>query len=123
MCRQHLAVGVDVDVGILALLQQLLDVVQIVAADEDTRTVARPDVHFGDFGVAVGGGVGFVQKRHCLHAPFAGLQHQGGKRIGILASSQLSERLKDELVVVAIHLTEAGGVLQIGRHTFQAVHG
>ena len=123
VCREHLAVGIDVDARVLALLQQLLDVVQIVSADEDTRTVAHSDVHFCDFGVAESGGVGFVEQGHCLHAPFAGLQRKGGELVGIVAGDKLSEGLQDKLVDIAINLTKAGGMLQIGGHTFETVHG
>ena len=93
MRRQHLAVRVDVDARVLALFEQLLDVVEVVAADEDARTVAHADVHLRDFGVAVGGGVGFVEQGHGFHAVFAGLERQGGKFVGIVAGDQLPQGL------------------------------
>ena len=60
MRRKHLAMGVDVDARVLALFKQLLDVVEIVTANEYTRTAAHADVHFGNFWITVGGRVGFV---------------------------------------------------------------
>ena len=51
---------VDVDTSVLALFQKLLNVVEVVAADEDARTVAHANIHLGDFWVAVSGSIGFV---------------------------------------------------------------
>ena len=115
--------GVYVDARVLALFEQLLDVVQIVSADENTRTASHADVHLRDFGVAVSGGVGFVQQSHRLHAPFAGLQRKGSELVGIVAGDELSEGLQDKFVDVAVHLTESASVLQISGHTFETVHG
>ena len=114
--------GVDVDARVLALLKELLDVVEVVSADQNTRTAAHADVHLRYFGIAESCRIGFVQQGHRLHAPFAGFQHQGGEFIGIVAGYQLTEGLKDELVDVAVHLTEACGVLQVGGHAFESIH-
>ena len=114
---------VDVDASVLALFQKLLNVVEVVAADENARTVAHANIHLGDFWVAVSGRIGFVEQCHCLHAPFASFQDKSGEFIGIVAGHQLAKGLQNELIDVAIDLTKASGVFQVGGHTFEAVHG
>ena len=58
---QHLAVGVHVNALALALLQQLLQVHQVVARNQDglARLVAQG--HLGGHGMAIGPGVARVQ--------------------------------------------------------------
>ena len=114
---------VDVDASVLALFQKLLNVVEVVAADENARTVAHANIHLGDFWVTVSGRIGFVEQCHRLHAPFACFQDKSGEFVGIVAGRQLSQGLQDELVNVAIDLAKASSVFQLGGHTFEAIHG
>ena len=72
--RQHLTVGVDVDTGILALLEQLFQVLEVVSGDQDAGASADADVHLGQLGLAVSRGVRLVEQGHdgdgglaCLH--------------------------------------------------------
>jgi len=73
--RQHLAMGVDVDARALGLLEQLVQVAQVVATDQDRGAGAHADVGLRRFGVAVGAGVGLVEQAHPLHAHLAAAEH------------------------------------------------
>ncbi len=76
VCREHLAVGINVHAGTFGLFQQFFHVLQVVSADEDTRVVAHAQVHLRDLRMSVARGVGLVEQRHHLDPLSAGLQHE-----------------------------------------------
>ena len=73
---QHLGVGIYIHALTSGLLQQHLQILQVVAGDQDAGPVSHANVYTGDLGVAVGGGIGLIQQRHALHPGRAGIQHQ-----------------------------------------------
>ncbi|MNR14542.1 hypothetical protein D3C85_1310240 [compost metagenome] len=74
--RQHLAVCVHIHSGAFRLLQQRFHILQVMPADQNTRTGSYTDVHFGDFRVAVSRCIRPVQQRHDRYAHFPAFQHQ-----------------------------------------------
>ena len=72
MRRQHFAVGIDIDAGSLGLFQQLLQIGQVVAGNQDRRIAAHAEVDFSDLRMAVFRSIGFIQQRHCRHTELAG---------------------------------------------------
>ncbi len=69
---QHLAVGVNVDPSAFSLLEQLLEVHQVMPANQNTlaRLDAKEDLC--RFRIAVATSVGGIQQCHTLNAKFTG---------------------------------------------------
>ena len=82
MGRQHFAVGIDIDAGSLGLFQQLLQIGQVVAGNQDRRIAAHAEVDFSDLRMAVFRSIGLVQQRHRRHTELAGLQGQRDQVLG-----------------------------------------
>ncbi len=74
--REHFPVGVHVNAGSLGLDKQLLHVLQVMAAYQYPRVVPYADVYPGNLRVPVGGSIGLIKKRHCIHAIFAAFHYQ-----------------------------------------------
>ena len=124
LSREHFRVGVDVDTLVLALFEQLFEVFEIVAADEDTGTVAHAYVHFGDFRVAVASGIGFVEKRHSAYAAVSHVKHELCEFVGSqIMACRLGHRMLDYGIDIIVLVAEIGGMPGIGGHTFAAVYG
>ena len=121
--RQHLAVGVDVDPLAFGLLEELFQHLQVVAGDQDGLAGLGAELHRGRYRVAVGIGVGGIQKAHDGQVLLAALHGQPDKihqaQVGIGGGGQrLLEKSHDFVIAPA----EDHGVIHIGRHTLQAVH-
>ena len=54
--------GVDVDALALGLLEQFVQVLQVVAGDEDALALDRRDANGGRLRMAVGAGVGRIEQ-------------------------------------------------------------
>ena len=54
--------GVHIHAGALRLFQQHFQIPQVVAGDQNARVFPCTDIDLGDLGIAVGLGVGLVQK-------------------------------------------------------------
>ncbi|EKD37910.1 MAG: hypothetical protein ACD_75C00940G0002 [uncultured bacterium] len=80
--RQHFAVGIDIDARTLRLLEQVFHIFQIMAADKYARVLAHADIDLGDFRMAIGGGIGFVEQGHSSHRYAAGLHDQSDHLLG-----------------------------------------
>ncbi len=117
---QHLAVGVHVDTGACRLLQQLVQVLQIVAGYHDERPPADIRVDLCGGRVAEGGGVGPVQQGHALVVHQAELRDERQPLLhGVLlpqGTQPFVEPTADRLIL----LPQAEGVMGIGRHTLHA---
>jgi len=74
--RQHLTVGVDVDPFALGLLEEFLEVLEIVARDQDGLALPVSERHLGRHRVSVGSRVGGIQKLHGLEVDLAALEGQ-----------------------------------------------
>lgn len=68
--------GVHIHARSLSLLQQLLNVSQVVATDEDTRTLTDSNIDMGHLRTAVAVGIGLIEQSHHLHTILAGLHHK-----------------------------------------------
>ena len=79
---EHLAVGIDVDAPAFGLLEQLFEVLQVVAGNRDRLAPDGRDADLRRLGMAIRAGVGLVQQGHDLQIQFAGLHHpaQGCRR-------------------------------------------
>ncbi|MGC4119087.1 MAG: hypothetical protein QM765_31885 [Myxococcales bacterium] len=119
---EHLAVGVDVDALALGLLEQELEVLEVVAGDEDGLALDRGDAHRGGDRVAVGAGVGVVEERHDLEVELAHAQGGGQQLLGLeaLLGGQV-EQLVEEPVDLARLAAEDGGVLGVGGGALEPV--
>ena len=76
---QHFRVGVHVNALAFGLFKQHLQVAQVVARNQDAGVCAHANVDLGDFGVAVGAGVGGVEQSHNAHTLVAGFEGQAHK--------------------------------------------
>ena len=120
--REHLAVCVDVHTLVLGLFQQVLQVAQVVTADEDSRTVAYADVHPCHLGLSVTGGVGCVEQRHGLHAEFTGLHHEVDQLVDRrLAGGDSCQCMLHELMDGLVVVVKTHRMFQIRCHTLQSV--
>ncbi len=120
--RQHLTMGIDVDALALGLLEKLLEVLQVMAGDQDglARHVAHQ--HLGRQRVAIGAGVGRVEQGENADRDLAALQVEGQQFVeNRLGPGQILERLVEEGVNGLILLAEDPGVGGIGRRTLDAV--
>ena len=78
---EHLAVGVDVDPLPLGLLEQLFEVPEVVAGDEDRLPLLRPEGDRRGDRLAVGAGVGRVEDLHRPEVDLAAFHHQGQRLV------------------------------------------
>ena len=117
--REHLAVRVDVHAGSLGLDEQLFEVLQVVAADENGGVAPHSDVYFAYLRMAVGGGVGLVQQGHGLDRRLAGFEHQGDHLVNREVLGGRSQSLHDEIADLVTGEPQDGGVLGVGRDPLQ----
>ena len=76
MSRKHFAMRIHVNSRTFSLAQKLLQVVQVVSADQDTRILPYSDVYLRQFRMTVTGSIGTVQQGHYLHSVLSGLKYQ-----------------------------------------------
>ena len=120
---QHLAVGVDQDVGAGDLGQEQLQVQQIVAGDQDSRLGPGAGADFADGGLAVAGHMGLVQHLHDPQVLLAAFQHQlqQAGHVEVDVGHGGEQGLLGEGVHRLVHPAEPAGVVGVGRHALQAV--
>ena len=112
--------GVDVDAPALGLLQQQLQIVQIVAGDDDERTFFHGQRNRDRRGRAVAFGVGPVQKRHAPEGLLADLHHNGQQLLHVPILAHGKERLGKEPVYRLIGIAQHQGVVRIRGHAAHA---
>ncbi len=128
--RQHLAVGIDIDPGALGLVQQFLQVLEVMAADQDAGVGPHPDIDLGDLGMAVGRRIGLVEQGHGGHRGPPGLHHQGEHLVDRQFLRRRGQGLEHEVADLILAVTEDHGVLGIGgdpletddQHLLQRAH-
>ena len=116
MGRKHLAVGIDVDALALGLLQQLFQVVKIVAGDHDEWSLFHLEGHADGNRVAEGLSVGLVQHLHALEIDLADLQDDRQQQVHAPVLADGKERLCQECVDLPARMTEDARVIGVGRH-------
>ena len=122
MGRKHLRMGIYIHARACGLLQQLFQILKVVARDENAGILPHADVNRRDFRITVGAGIGCVKKSHALHAVLAGFQgerHQlvGGKTV---IQGFCQRFLKKSIDLFAVLLQNAG-MLHVGGQSLQAV--
>ena len=118
---EHLAVGVDVDSLALGLLEQRLEVLQVVAGDQDGLALLCAEGHGGGHGVAVGARVGRIEKLHRAQVHLAALQHQSQGRLERdRPVGKRGQRLMDERIDGRVFLAQDLGVVGVGRDALDA---
>lgn len=113
--------GIDVDACALGLLQQVLEVVEVMAGDKDTRTLADADVHLCYLRIAVSGGVGLIEECHDINTELTGLedvvQQSLHVSVGIGDDSKRFHHIVDDVLVT---LSETCGMLIVCGHALKA---
>jgi len=112
--------GVHFDACASGLLQQVVQVTEIVPADQNGGTFLDAQIDFGGFGMAVGLRIGRIEKRHGAHTDLSGAHHEVEQfaAIGIVfcgGSQRLLHERHDLGVLFAQHIR----VIIIGRDTLE----
>ncbi len=122
MGRKHLGVRVDIDTRAGRLFEQHLEVLQVVAGDQDARVLPDAEVDLGDLRIPVGLSVGTVKQIHALDAVGARLER---KRHQVVDRERIVERgcqrTLDEGIDALVALAKHVRVLRIGREALEAV--
>ena len=71
VCGQHFAVGIDVNARAFGLLQQVIEVFQVMAGDQDALAFGRFNVNLRRRRVAVGAGFTGIQNTHHVEVHLA----------------------------------------------------
>ncbi len=112
---EHLAVGVDVDALALGLLEKRLQVLQVVAGDEDGLALLCAEGNGRGDRVAVGARVGRIEKLHGPQIHLAALEHESQGRLETDCSvGQGGQGLMDEGVDGRVFLPQDLRVIGIG---------
>ena len=74
MRRQHFAVRINIDPHAVRLLEQLLQILQVMAGNEDGFALDRFDAHRRGHRMPVGAGVGGIEYLHGLKVDLAALE-------------------------------------------------
>ena len=114
VCRKHFAVGIYVHPGAFGLFEKILHIPKVMAADENARIVPNADIHLGDFRIAVGRGVGLVQKRHGLYGFLSCLEHQSRHGIHRKILGGGGEGGHEEIVDLGIFIIQYRRMFRIG---------
>ena len=74
--RKHFAVRINVDAHPFRLLQQVFEVVQVVAADQNPRIAPDAQIYFCDHRRTISRRIGFVEQGHSFDARLSCAQHE-----------------------------------------------
>ena len=118
--RKHLAVGVHVDALALGLLEKLLQVVQVVARDDDERAGLDLERDLGRLGRAVRLGVRLVEHAHAGQVDLADLQHERHERVDRTRLGKCGERFHEEGVDCIVGAAEHASMVSVGGHAADA---
>ena len=120
--REHLGVRVNIHTRALGLIEQHLEVLQIMAGNQDGRILADADVDLGDLRVAVSTGVCAVEERHTLDTVLTGLKRQRNEIVDREAVIEgLSERLLQEAIHFLVLAEQCVRVLRVSREALESV--
>ena len=116
---QHLAVGVDVDACSGGLLQQLVQILKIVAGHHNKRPLFHVNVHPRGHGIAEAFGVGPIQQRHALEIHLSELHDEGQPFLRAVLLRQGGKTLIERLVHMLVPVAQSQGVVSVGCHALQ----
>ena len=117
---EHFTVGVDVDTLALGLLQQQLQVVEVMAGDDDERPLLHGQRNGDRGGCAIAFGVRLIKERHTLEILLADLHHNGQQLVHAPVLAHGKQRLGQEAVHFLVGIAQHHGVMGIGRHAAHA---
>mmetsp|Transcript_4621 Transcript_4621/g.13908 ORF Transcript_4621/g.13908 Transcript_4621/m.13908 type:complete len:265 (+) Transcript_4621:2764-3558(+) len=122
--RHHLAVRVHVDALALGLLQQVVQVVHVVARDQDGLARHRHQVHFSRLRRAKRIGVRVGQHLHHAPVALADLQRHSQQvaDVGGLGAGQERQRAAEELEDLGVPRTQSLCVRRVRGHALEAIH-
>ena len=120
---EHVAVRVDVDVGMLGLDQEFLQVLQVLSGHQDAGVLTGFPGNVADGRGTVGLGVGFVQQRHGDGGDASAFHDQQGEAfVRGVGLRRGGKRLDDEVVDCVVFVTEGKRVEREGADALQPVH-
>jgi len=121
--RQHLAVGVNLDVGPLHLLEQMVEVEQVMAADQDPRTRPGAFGYGGRLRLTEGLDMGGVEHLHDpqVHLPAAQAELKQRFEIEVDVGHGGEQRLLHEGCHLRVVTAEPAGVVGVCGHPLEAV--
>ena len=121
MGRQHFPVGVDVDAFSLRLLQQQLQIVKIVAGDDDEGAFLDGQAHLSRLRMTKGFRICLVQHGHALEIDFAHFHHDGQQLLHApVIHTNSKQSLVQEIVDGIVLVTQYSGMIGIGGDTTNA---
>ena len=112
--------GVHVDALALGLLEKLLQVVQVVARDDDERAGLDLERDLGRLGRAVRLGVRLVEHAHAGQVDLADLQHERHERVDRTRLGKCGERFHEEGVDCIVGAAEHASMVSVGGHAADA---
>ena len=119
--REHLAVGVDIHPCPSCLFEEVGEVLEVVAGDEDARARACRGADRRDLRRPVGSGVRDIKEGEGLHANFTAREHVADHLVhgeGLQRGSEpLLQKGRDLLILVA----EDFGMVRVGADPFEPV--
>ena len=118
--RQHLAVGIDVNPLVLRLLQKLLQIIEVVAGNDDKRAFLYFERDRRGNGRSIGLRVSPVQQLHAAKIDLSHLQHDGQKQIHTPVLADGKECLAEEAVDSVVRVAEDRCVIGVGSHPADA---
>ena len=117
---QHFAVRVDIHALARRLLQQQLQVVEIMAGDDDERSLLHRQRDGHGRGRAVGLGVGLIQQRHALEVLLAHLHHDGQQLVHAPVLAHGKKSLGEKAVHFLVGIAQHHSVMGVSRHAAHA---
>ena len=112
---QHLAVRVDVDTAPVGLLEQLVEVVEVVAGDDDERAGLDREGDLGGDGRPERAHVALVEQAHAHDVDGAGLEHEGEQIVGGQVVAERLEGVHDKDVDLVVgRLAEHARMVCVG---------
>jgi hypothetical protein len=118
MCREHLAVRVDLDPRPLDLLQQVLQVDHVVAGDEDPGALLDPLLHLDRTRLTELVDMRVVEQFHRPQVHPAALEHELEQALDVEidVGHGGEQRLLDERIHLLVHRTQSARVVLVGGH-------
>ena len=117
---EHLGMGVNADAGVFGLFQQLVQILQVVARDDNEGPLVDVGADPGGYRVAEGIGVGLVQQGHALVVYLSKLHQQGQPFLHGVRLAQLRQPLVEPVGDLLALVAQIAGVMGVSRHAFEA---
>jgi hypothetical protein len=119
--REHLAVGVDVDARSAGLFEEVGEVLEVVAGDQDARPRACGGTDRRDRRRPVDSGVRRIEEGEDLHADLAAREHVADHLLDGEVLQRGGEPLLHEGHDLLVLVAEDGGVMRVGADPFEPV--